>query len=387
MSLGLRVGAGSRVAGLFKTLKISRPLSLAAGFGALCLLAVLGFKLMGPREAVVALWFESKGSGAALSREVQQCALFAVDYFNAEARHRGLRIRPLVVTGMTDQEALKAIKDSGAWVVIVGATSGFVSRVHPLLEKEGIPSIATNANAPALAVKGDLLYRYSGPSGAVELGQTARLQYPAFKRYLAVLDSSNLVYTRGQLDGFASGLGTAPKKTLIGVPSDLYSSFRLEVVTGGYDGFYLAMPAYYAGIFMEMVGSLKGDVPCAVAGWGVSSVSARLAGPESLGLSVVFSPVELDMEHPFMKYLKDRIAGIPSLPAVDSGYGAVSMAAEAVLGPKGPKGAAEALRSMKTVKTLRGDFPVDPAGDVVLPLYQVRYDGAVWRNLGEVGGR
>ncbi|EHM09265.1 ABC-type branched-chain amino acid transport system, periplasmic component [Thermanaerovibrio velox DSM 12556] len=376
------------MAGMFKTLKLSKPLSLAAGFVAMFLLVLLAFKLLGPREAVVALWFEHQGPGASLSRDVQQCALFAVDYFNIAERGRGLRVRPLVVTGMSDREAVDAIKKAKASVVLVGATSGFVSRVHPLLEREGIPAIATNANAPALAVEGDLLFRYSGPSGAVELGEMVRSHLPGFKRYLAVLDSSNLVYTKGQLDGFSTGLGIPPKKTLMGSPGDLYDAFRLEVVAGGYDGFYLAMPAYYAGVFMEIVGNLKGPAPCAVAGWGVSSVSASLAGPESLGYSVVFSPVELDMGHPFMRYLQERIAGLPPLPAVDSGYGAVSMALEAVLvGPKGQEGAAEALKAMKTVKTLRGEFPVDRAGDAVLPLYLVRYDGSAWRNMGEVGGR
>jgi len=159
---------------MFKTLKLSKPLSLAAGFVAMFLLVLLAFKLLGPREAVVALWFEHQGPGASLSRDVQQCALFAVDYFNIAERGRGLRVRPLVVTGMSDREAVDAIKKAKASVVLVGATSGFVSRVHALLEREGIPAIATNANAPALAVEGDLLFRYSGPSGAVELGEMVR---------------------------------------------------------------------------------------------------------------------------------------------------------------------------------------------------------------------
>lgn len=339
-------------------------------------------------EVVLALWFEDRGSGAALSREVQESVLFAMDYFNGLYRGK-LRLRPLVVTGMPDGEAVKAIRESGASVAIVGATSGFVSRVYPLLDKAGVPAIATNANAPALAVKGDLLYRYSGPSGAPELGDLVRSVYPGtFKRYLAMLDSSNLIYCRDQLDGFKKALGVEPEKVIIGNPGESFNSFRLEVVTGGYDGFFLALPAYYSGLFMEILSSLVGEVPTAVAGWGVSSVSAALAGPRSRALGVVFSPVELDMEGPFMKYLLNRIDGLPSLSAVDSGYGVVSMAVDAIkLGGVGPESAAQGLRSLRVAHTLRGDFPLDEAGDVVLPLYQVRFDGQAWRTIGEVAGR
>jgi hypothetical protein len=348
------------------------------------LLVFMAWRLMGPKDVVVALWFEDKGGGAALSREVQQSTLFALEYFNLARRGWGYRLRPLVVTGKDDREALEAIRGANASAVICGATSGFVARILPLLNQAKVPAIATNANAPSLAVEGDVLYRYSGPSGALEAGELAR-DLGGFQRYLAVIDGSNSVYSRGQLEGFAKGLGRDPVRVMEGDPGVMFERFRKELMVGDYDGLYLALPAYYTGIYLNMAWSLR-DMGAVTSGWGVSSVSAALAGPNGTAWSVVFSPVELDMGHPFLRFLKGRIAGLPVLPALDSAYGAVSMLADALSsGGPGPQGVLRGLQGLRTVRALRGDYPLDAAGDAMLPLHRVILEDGVWRDRGVAG--
>ena len=355
------------------------------------LLALFGLLLLGfiavalrPAPVVVALWFEGSGSGAGLGSKVQHAVLQALDYRNQTARRLvPYRYVPVVVTGLPEEAALERIRSSGAVVVLGGATSSFTGRISGLLERRGIPCISPTANSPILARSGDLLFRYTGPSGGEAAGALARLRGD-FSRYVAVLDRSNPVYGVPQLAGFATGLGISPQRVLeVGGTQDLESVLGV-LASGLYDGAVFFLPAFLTGVYAQRIAEAHPKMTLWTSDWGVTERSAALAGPgvRNLISAVFFPPRFPDPNHPFLVFLGRRYSAVLDPSVLDPGYGAVALLDGAVqLGGSTPKGVLRGLQALQYVEGLTGTFPVDAAGDVQLPLVPVTLRGGHWAPL------